>query len=436
MPSVKRDGIFRRPGAPNYSLRLQTPGEPAFEKSLGTSDRLEAEIIVYRDYADKIAEHKAKLAARRPRIEATWQRLYEPGLHDGPNGERVAATDSELSFYSPDGKLLRTEPNGGPREQLSSVPRLGLDVPVTIELRNGAHVPTKSGDDAIMQAYLDHGGRNNRGVHGYYRREAEATWKLFRQLTNGKPLKDCDRNDGRKLVAHFLSEGMEPPTIQKRIGWLVSAVNYAIKEGKGNLTLNPFSGIAPKRTVKEKQEARRLPLDPADIELCKRNLHKLSDPDQLLFRLYATTGMRTAEAFQINGEQQTKGIRWVEVGTKTEQSWRKVPFPKQLLPYLPKAFKGPLFGGAKNDLSDAAVKRLAAAASKRLNRFLRDIGITDPRKTAYSTRHRAKDILREAECRDEIAEAIFGRDETSTGDTYGEGYPMHVLKKWIDKIGF
>jgi transposase-like protein len=38
------------------------------------------------------------------------------------------------------------------------------------------------------------------------------------------------------------------------------------------------------------------------------------------------------------------------------------------------------------------------AASKRLNRFLDDIGITDPRKVAHSLRHRAQDRLRAAGC--------------------------------------
>ena len=34
---------------------------------------------------------------------------------------------------------------------------------------------------------------------GYYEREARDTWALFRSLCD-KPLKDCDRDDGRKLV--------------------------------------------------------------------------------------------------------------------------------------------------------------------------------------------------------------------------------------------
>jgi hypothetical protein len=85
------------------------------------------------------------------------------------------------------------------------------------------------------------------------------------------------------------------------------------------------------------------------------------------------------------------------------------------------------------------MKRLAAATSKRLNRWLRDdCGITDKRKVAYSLRHTAKDTLR-ARLKpydDKIAEAIFGRDDGATsGDTYGShGFPMADLKPVIDLV--
>ena len=57
------------------------------------------------------------------------------------------------------------------------------------------------------------------------------------------------------------------------------------------------------------------------------------------------------------------------VGTKTDQSRRRVPLPAAVLPYLPDLIKGPLFQGS------------TSAASKRLNKFLNQISITDPRKS-------------------------------------------------------
>ena len=62
------------------------------------------------------------------------------------------------------------------------------------------------------------------------------------------------------------------------------------------------------------------------MRLVKRNLDQLS-VDQPLFRIFAATGMRLSEAFEIDGEMKERGVRYVIVGKKTEQSLRRVPLP-------------------------------------------------------------------------------------------------------------
>ena len=165
----------------------------------------------------------------------------------------------------------------------------------------------KNGDDAIFETYLQHA-----GVTGYYGREARTVWALFKSLCD-KPLKDATRDDGRKVVQHFESQGLRSASIRKKIMWLNAACNLAIKEGR--LKFNPFSGIVPKRDDEEK----RLPLDEADIRNAKRNLDQLDKSKQLLFRLLATTGMRLSEAFEIDGEAKERGVRYVIIGHKTPQ---------------------------------------------------------------------------------------------------------------------
>lgn len=178
-----------------------------------------------------------------------------------------------------------------------------------------------------------------------------------------------------------------------------------------------------------RDKTRRLPLADADIKAIKRNLTRLGEADQLLVRLLASTGMRLSEAFEIDGEQKERGVRYVIVGKKTDQSLRRVPLPAAVLPYLPKSIKEPLFALTKHkDPSDAA--------SKRLNRFLDDIGITDPRKVAHSLRHRAQDRLRAAGCPEDVRWSILGHEEETVAAGYGVGFPVPLLRKWIDKIGF
>ena len=199
-------------------------------------------------------------------------------------------------------------------------------------------------------------------------------------------------------------------------------VHLAIEEGR--LKFNPFSGVVPNR----KDKLRREPLTDADMKVIKRNFGKLDASEQLLVRLLASTGMRLGEAFEIKGEEKERGVRYVIVGKKTEQSLRRIPLPAAVLTFLPKAIKGPLFASSDADPADAA--------SKKLNRFLDDCGIVDPRKVVHSLRHRAKDRLRAVECPERIQWALLGHEETTVADDYGKGFSVPQLKRWIDKIGF
>jgi integrase len=404
--------LFLRPRSQNWHVKLQSP-TGRIEKSLGTPDLRQAEVLAL----PMIAAHKAKLFEARPRIETAWQHEYEPGReHVGPDGRRIIATDQELIYLDSQGHITARATNGGVGHQLVGLERrLGIPFPVPIEV-TGVERPTlavKNGDDAILGTYLKHA-----NVTGYFKHEAEAVWALYKQLTHNKPLKDATRDDGRKVVEFFENQNLKSATIQKKIGWLNAAVNLAIDENR--LRFNPFSNIVPRRNDKQK----RLPLNEADIKEAKRNLPQLGEGDQLLFRLLATTGMRLSEAFEIDSEMKERGCRYMIVGKKTAQSLRRVPLPSGLSPFLPKTIKRPLFRGT------------AAAASKRLNRYLNDVGIADPRKVVHSLRHRAQDRLRAFGCPQDVRWALLGHEEETVAAGYGEGFPVLLLKRWIDKIGF
>ena len=100
-----------------------------------------------------------------------------------------------------------------------------------------------------------------------------------------------------------------------------------------------------------------------------------------------------------------------------------MPFPAELLPYLPAKIAGPLFTGRK----DSTTKRLIA--------FLRGIGITDPNKVPHSFRHRAQDRLRAAGVPEDMRWALLGHEKRTVASSYGKGFPVPMLKEAIDKIG-
>ena len=401
--------LFQRAGSDNWWIRLRSP-TGRVEKSLGVPSRAEAEIASL----PLITTHKRALLAAKPRVETTWQRQYEPGLHTGLNGERIYATPTELHHL--DENPIRIEPNGVTVRRL--VARGPLSADQEFGLLDEAQAerpkaPTKTGDDAILDVYLTH-----RNITGQFRREAETVWALYKKLTGNKPLKDATRDDGRLLVKHFIDAGNKTATVVKKVGWLRAAVQLAIDEGK--LKFNPFARIISEGN----DEVRRKPLTEDDMATCKQHFADLSDNDQLLFRVLATTGMRLGEAFQIDSEQTEREIRYCVVGTKTEASRRQVPFPADLLPHLPKKITEPLFTGN------------VKAASKRLNDFLDDCGLTDPSIVIHSLRHRAADRLRAYECPVDIRRAILGHEDGSVSEGYGEGFPVKILREWIDKISF
>jgi len=416
---------------------VKTQGAKRIEKSLHTSDKAQAKVLA----TSYILAHERELAARRPRVEAT--KRYEPGLHDGENGERIAATALEVSFYDTAGKLLRVEPNAAIQivgnGRLSALDEFtAFDDAYKGTITTGAVVQRqlvrKSDDDSILDDYLNH-----RNATGYARKEAEATWAVFRTMTGGKPLSKCGWNDGVALVNYYKaqkSKNGEPfkvASIHKRLVYLNGAIKHAIKK-TGKLPadfINPFSGVVKKQGD---DSLKKIPLDDADLAAVRENFGTLSPHDQLLFRVLCTTGLRLGEAFQIRNEQTEKGIRFCEVISRKGNvdalpSTRLVPFPDHLLPHLPAVIDGPLFQGTTND------------ASHRLNAFLRDVcgikSVIDPQtgkeqlKTLHSLRHRAISLLTEAECPDNINRMLVGHAKDSH-----DGYVkvIAVLKKWVDRI--
>jgi integrase len=402
----KIDYLFLRNGSRNWHIKLQYPGG-RIEKSLGTSDRAQAEILAL----PYIQDHKMRLLEARPGIQVTWLHRFAPGQeHITPDGERIIADDRELIFLNHNGAIVRKEPNG---EFAVALPPLREQKAIVRREEQRRQRTATSPDDALIETYLRH-----KNVTGYYEREARAVWALYKQLTNSKPLKDASRDDGRKLVDYYEKQDLKSATIQKKIGWLTAAVNLAIDEAK--LKFNPFSSIVPERDDKQ----RRLPLSESDIRNVKRNLDRLDEGDQQLFRVLAATGMRLSEAFEIDGEMKERGCRYIIVGRKTSQSLRRVPLPAAVLPFLPRKIEGRLFPGDPR------------AASKRLNRFLNGVRIEDRRKVVHSLRHRAQDRLRAAGCPEDLRWAILGHEQKTVAAGYGEGFPVPLLRRWIDKIGF
>lgn len=390
--------LFRRGNT--WYLRLQPPGEKAIERTLGTSDIKLAEIAAM----PLIRQHKTLMYQRRlarlPRVTDAWIPAYAPGMHDG-----FFATERELRDLTT-GTVIG--PNGGPAEILTPAPADGIPSFEAYDAAKARPTPTvKNGDDELFEQYLKHS--------DYPEKPARDIWHVFKTVV-GKPLKSCTRNDGRAVVAALGDH--KSTTLRRKMVPLIAMANFGIAEGV--LTFNPFAGC-----VKLYDDAdRRLPFDETDMVLIRDHLHELDENSQLLVRILASTGMRRGEAFEIDSEAVESGVRYCIVGTKTEASRRRVPFPESLLPYLPAKISGRLIRGSKE------------AATLRLGRWLRKIGIADQAKVLHSFRHRAQDRLRAAGVPEDVRWAILGHERRTIAAGYGRGFPVPKLKEAIDKIDF
>jgi integrase len=419
----KVDHLFKRPNSQYWRIRLQAGGK-SVEKSLGTTDYEQARI----DAASIIAEHRARLLAARPRIELAWRHDYAPGLHTLPDGTRIFATDRVVHFLDDHGATIRTATNGEPEHRVVNLEqRLGIPyAPIEVTGAVRPSPPVKDSDDTLFDTYLA-----DSGLTGYPKTEAERMWRLFKTLI-GKPLANCTREDGKAIVRH-MEDDDDPPksaTLRRRMVPLIATVNLAIKDSK-HVGVNPFVSCVTDRD----DEVERDPFNDDDLKLMKANLHKLSEQDQLLVRVVATTGMRRGEAFQIDSEETENGIRYCVVGADKGMARRRVPFPKGLLPHLPEAITKSLFAGRPDN------------AGKRVRAWLAEIGVInehDGRSLApnHSFRHRAAQRMRAANIPEDVREAIGGwangkgkKTSRKYGNKHGKGYALSVLHKAIDKIG-
>ena len=75
--------------------------------------------------------------------------------------------------------------------------------------------------------------------------------------------------------------------------------------------------------------------------------------------------------------------------------------------------------------------RAANSASAALNKWLKHyvpVGCT-----MHSFRHSMRDRLRAVQCPSDITDQIGGWTTDGVGQGYGSGYPMSVLREWLEK---
>ena len=185
---------------------------------------------------------------------------------------------------------------------------------------------------------------------------------------------------------------------------------------------------------------KRQPIPKSAINLIQNKCREKDDELRWLLALLSDTGMRLGEAaglaikdIQIDNKFPHINLvphKWRKLKTKGSQ--RQIPLIGSSLWACERILN-------RKDESIFAFPRYtthsncnANSASAALNKWLKE-QLTNPYQV-HGFRHSLRDRLREVECPTDIVDRIGGWQTSGVGQSYGKGYSLNVLSRWMEKI--
>jgi integrase len=218
-------------------------------------------------------------------------------------------------------------------------------------------------------------------------------------------------------------------TVGKELA-LLGAVFATAVEG-GRLAENPAAKV--KVPVPRVNGKARLPFSYNDLERIVAALPTLDDEMRWIVLLGMMTGARIAEiaGLRPSDVRAENGTVYLEITgqLKTASSERKVPLHVQLI-----ALGFLEYVAARKDKAHLFEVE-SDPASKRFGRWLRGIGITDPKLVFHSFRHGFITMCRHAGIDEEVRGALTGHVLPGVGRTYGL-MPLSALAAAVAKLRF
>ena len=245
-----------------------------------------------------------------------------------------------------------------------------------------------------------------------------------------RPINNYVSSEAGKLRDALLDKGLAVTSIKRMFGSIKAIINLAMAE-HGIEGRNPFASIyMPDETPSDRQ-----PISLDDIRRIQHECKQVDDENRWLLALISDTGMRLSEA---------AGLAKDDIVLDADASHIKlIPHPWRRLKTKGSGRLVPLVGAslwAANRLqqhdSSYAFPRYcdgkicnANSASAALNKWLKPR--VSGHAVVHSLRHSMRDRLRAAECPSDIIDQIGGWSSSSIGSSYGKGYELPVLAKWM-----
>jgi len=256
-------------------------------------------------------------------------------------------------------------------------------------------------------------------------------------VAGDKPIDTYTRDEANEYRDRLRSKGLSVSSVKRTLTSIRALVNFVSRE-KGIDEIRTFSAIY----LGEGQDthgSRRVPFSPDDLTDIQNQCRDIDDEPRWLIALISDTGMRLSEAVGL-----TKGDVVLDTEhphivlrphpwrpLKTRGSERIVPLVGTALWAARRAteasstdFLFPLYCCHEACRSNSASAALNKWMSRRVSKGV----------VLHSARHSLRDRLRAVECPRDIIDRIGGWSVAGVGESYGEGYPVGVLSKWMEKI--
>ena len=255
-------------------------------------------------------------------------------------------------------------------------------------------------------------------------------------LVGDKPIDTYSRQDANLLRDHLTDRALNSATVKKHLNSLRTIVNFTNREC-GLKDINSFAGMHF-GDDEPYEDSRRQPIPLPIIRSVQMECHEHNDEARWLIALISDTGMRLSEAAGLIKDDLGLDKEYPHIALKahpwrrlkTKGSERIVPLAGEALWAARQAQKT----GQSQFLfprycNESACKSNSASAA--LNKWL------SPRVSdgcvIHSFRHSIRDRLRAVECPQDIMDRLGGWSVGGIGESYGNGYPVEVLFKWMSR---
>ena len=267
-------------------------------------------------------------------------------------------------------------------------------------------------------------------------RTANRNTQYVTKLLGDRPISSYSSNEAAQFRDWCIDRGMGIKTVKRVFASIRAIVNLAIAE-EGLDCSNAFA----KTYFPDDDNANsRQPISVQDIKKVQSLCKDIDDEMRWLIALISDTGMRLGEAAGLLKEDIKLNDRIPHIDLKPH-SWRslKTKGSQRLIPLTKEALWASKRLLEANDDSIFAFPRYcdetgckANSASGGLNKWLHQ-HVPD-NCVIHSFRHSLRDRLRAVECPSDIVDAIGGWKTSGVGHGYGNGYPLDVLSRWMNRI--